>query len=100
MPIREEDIRRILSDLKKYEGVEYVVLADDAGFPLSSTIEPAKAEVISALVTSMLGKVNSILKELNLSRAKVLVIRTDDREILVTPHEGANLVVVRKLGGK
>ncbi|MCD6484855.1 MAG: roadblock/LC7 domain-containing protein [Candidatus Odinarchaeota archaeon] len=97
MPIKEEDIKRILSGLAKYEGVESVVLADDTGFPLSSTISPKKAETISALVTSLIGKVKSILEELELSSLKVLVMRTADREILVTPQEGANLVVVRKL---
>ncbi|MGQ4915541.1 MAG: roadblock/LC7 domain-containing protein [Candidatus Asgardarchaeia archaeon] len=97
MPVQEEKIKQILAGLTKYKGVESVVLADDSGFPLSSTIDINKAEIISALVTSLIGKVKSILSELELSSLKVLVIKTEDREILVTPQEGANLVVVRKI---
>lgn len=97
MAIQEEKIKEILAGLTKYKGVESVVLADDSGFPLSSTIETNKAEIISALVTSLIGKVNKILTELELSSLKVLVIKTEDREILVTPQEGTNLVVVRKI---
>jgi len=97
LPVQEEKIKQILAGLTKYKGVESVVLADDSGFPLSSTIDINKAEIISALVTSLIGKVKSILSELELSSLKVLVIKTEDREILVTPQEGANLVVVRKI---
>ncbi|MHA1506605.1 MAG: roadblock/LC7 domain-containing protein [Candidatus Asgardarchaeia archaeon] len=96
MPLTDKDIKEILSRLMRYEGVEGVVLSDEMGFPLGATIGSEQAETISALITSLLGKVQSIIEELKLSKLKVLTIKTEGHEILVTPEEGANLVVIRK----
>ena len=42
MVTKEEKIKAMLSEIGKHEGVESVVLADESGFPLSSTY-PADA---------------------------------------------------------
>ncbi|MHA1916985.1 MAG: roadblock/LC7 domain-containing protein [Candidatus Ranarchaeia archaeon] len=96
MSTKEDKIREYLIAIGKHEGVESVVLSDGSGFPLSSTISPKKAETISALTTSLLGKVNIILQELVVEGLKALVIKSDTKEILITPFQENTLVVVRK----
>ncbi len=96
MSTREAKVREHLMKIGKHEGVESVVLADEAGFPLSSTISPEKAETISALTTSLLGKVNIILKELNITGLQAFTIKSTNKEILVTPFQDTTLVVVRR----
>ncbi|MHA2059275.1 MAG: roadblock/LC7 domain-containing protein [Candidatus Ranarchaeia archaeon] len=99
MSTREAKVREHLIKIGKHEGVECVVLADESGFPLSSTISPEKAETISALTTSLLGKVHVILKELNIEGLQAFTIKAANKEILVTPFQDTTLVVVRKNGG-
>jgi len=99
MSTREAKVREHLIKIGKHEGVESVVLSDEAGFPLSSTIPPEKAEKIAALTTSLIGKINMILHELNIKSMQAFTVKAADREILITPFQNTTLIVVRKCNG-
>ena len=97
MATKEDKIRSVLQNIGKLSGVESVVLADENGFPLSSTITTQSAETISALITSLKGKISLVLKELDLDEIQTVTLKTSTREIIVTPYNSSTLVVIRKV---
>ncbi|MHA1713548.1 MAG: roadblock/LC7 domain-containing protein [Candidatus Ranarchaeia archaeon] len=95
MATKEDKLRSFLQNISKLSGVESAVLADEHGFPLSATTHQTQAENISALICSLKAKIDVALKELELDDLKEITLKTKTREILVTSHNSATLVVIR-----
>ncbi len=89
-------IKADLEKLVQHSGVKLAILADEKGFPLSSTCETSEAEKFSALLTSLKQRINLVLQELGLGVANHVQFHTASQELLITTTDASNLIVVRK----
>ena len=89
-------IKSNLERLNQLSGVEFAVLTDETGFPISSTGTIIQAEKYSALLTSLKQRINSVLKELGLEGVTQVKLKTPTKELLITASNESNLIVVRK----
>ncbi len=65
------------------------------GLPISSNLNAEKTEVISALVTSLVGKAKRVVDELGEGGMNFLTISTPQGEVMVAPEEDYILIVMR-----
>ncbi|MEM2109360.1 MAG: roadblock/LC7 domain-containing protein [Candidatus Odinarchaeota archaeon] len=93
--IGEKDIQPILKNLQKFEGVRGVIITTTEGLPISTTIDRDKTEKTAALVTSLVGKARSTVKELEEGELKFLTINTSKGEVHVAPEEDYILIVLK-----
>ena len=93
--IGEKDIKPILKNLEKFEGVRGVIITTTEGLPVSTTIDMEKTEKTAALVTSLVGKARSTAKELNEGELKFLTINTSKGEVYVAPEDEYVLIVLK-----
>ncbi|MHA1238352.1 MAG: roadblock/LC7 domain-containing protein [Candidatus Odinarchaeia archaeon] len=94
--IGEKDIKPILKKLQQFEGVKGVIITTNEGLPLSTTLNSEVTEKASALITSLVGKANSVVKELDEGDLKFLTITTDKGEVHVAPEDDYILIVLKE----
>jgi len=94
--IGEKDIKPILKKLQQFEGVKGVIISTNEGLPVSTTLNTEVAEKASALITSLVGKAKSVVKELDEGSLKFLTITTEKGEVHVAPEEDYLLIVLKK----
>jgi predicted regulator of Ras-like GTPase activity (Roadblock/LC7/MglB family) len=84
-----------LKRLGAHEGVRGVIITNMEGLPISSNLNAEKTEVISALVTSLVGKAKRVVDELGEGGMNFLTISTPRGEVMVAPEEDYILIVLR-----
>lgn len=84
-----------LKRLGAHEGVRGVIITNMEGLPISSNLNAEKTEVISALVTSLVGKAKRVVDELGEGGMNFLTISTPKGEVMVAPEEDYILIVLR-----
>ncbi len=84
-----------LKRLGAHEGVRGVIITNMEGLPISSNLNAEKTEVISALVTSLVGKAKRVVDELGEGGMNFLTISTPQGEVMVAPEEDYILIVMR-----
>ncbi|MFW9830468.1 MAG: roadblock/LC7 domain-containing protein [Candidatus Hodarchaeota archaeon] len=84
-----------LKRLGAHEGVRGVIITNMEGLPISSNLNAEKTEVISALVTSLVGKAKRVVDELGEGGMNFLTISTPQGEVMVAPEEDYILIVLR-----
>jgi predicted regulator of Ras-like GTPase activity (Roadblock/LC7/MglB family) len=94
--IGEKMFHKTLESLGKHEGVKGVIVTSKEGLPISSTMDADKTEKISALITSLVGKAKSVVKEIGEGPLRFLTIDVENREVLVAPEDEAVLIVLRE----
>jgi predicted regulator of Ras-like GTPase activity (Roadblock/LC7/MglB family) len=92
----EKMFQKTLESLGKHEGVKGVIVTSKEGLPISSTMDSEKTEKISALITSLVGKAKSVVKEIGEGPLKFLTIDIENKEVLVAPEEECVLIVLRE----
>ncbi len=93
--IGEKDIQPILKNLQRFEGVRGVIITTTEGLPISTTLDREKTEKTAALVTSLVGKARSTVKELEEGELKFLTINTSKGEVHVAQEEDYILIVLK-----
>ena len=84
-----------LKRLGAHEGVRGGIITNMEGLPISSNLNAEKTEVISALVTSLVGKAKRVVDELGEGGMNFLTISTPQGEVMVAPEEDYILIVLR-----
>lgn len=84
-----------LKRLGAHEGVRGVIITNMEGLPISSNLSADKTEVISAIVTSLVGKAKRVVDELEEGAMNFLTITTEKGEVMVAPEEDYILIVLR-----
>ncbi|MFW9985586.1 MAG: roadblock/LC7 domain-containing protein [Candidatus Odinarchaeota archaeon] len=84
-----------LKRLGAHEGVRGVIITNMEGLPISSNLNAETTEVISALVTSLVGKAKRVVDELGEGGMNFLTISTPKGEVMVAPEEDYILIVLR-----
>jgi len=88
----EETLKRINS----HKGVQGIVIVNNEGIPIRSTIEPEAATRYAALIMSLSAKARSAVRELDPQNdLTFLRIRSKKHEILVAPEKDFQLIVVQ-----
>ena len=93
--ISQEKLQATLKRFARYEGVRGVIVTNNEGLPISSDCDTETTEKVSALITSLVGKAMSIVKELGESSLNFLTIDLQDGEILIAPESDYILIVMR-----
>jgi len=88
--------QKTLESLSKHEGVKGVIVVSSEGLPINSTMDPERTEKIAALIGSLVGKVKSVVKEIDEGPLKFLTIDIENKEVLVAPEEECVLIVLRE----
>ena len=90
-----------LKKLKRFEGVNGVIVTNTEGLPISTTFPTDKTEKIAALITSLVGKCRSVVTEIDEAGSmSFLTITTESGEILIAPEEEYVLIVLKEKGVK
>ncbi|MHA2313902.1 MAG: roadblock/LC7 domain-containing protein [Candidatus Hermodarchaeia archaeon] len=84
-----------LKRLGAHDGVRGVIITNMEGLPISSNLNAETTEVISALVTSLIGKAKRVVDELGEGGMNFLTISTKAGEVMVAPEEDYILIVLR-----
>ena len=84
-----------LKRIGAHEGVRGVIITNMEGLPISSSLSADKTEVISALVTSLVGKAKQVINELGDGAMNFLTITTQSGEVMVAPEENYILIVLK-----
>lgn len=84
-----------LKRLGAHEGVRGVIITNMEGLPISSNLSADKTEVISAIVTSLVGKAKRVVDELEEGAMNFLTISTEKGEVMVAPEADYILIVLR-----
>lgn len=84
-----------LKRLGAHEGVRGVIITNMEGLPISSNLGTEKTEVISALVTSLVGKAKRVVDELGEGAMNFLTISTQKGEVMVAPEADYILIVLK-----
>jgi predicted regulator of Ras-like GTPase activity (Roadblock/LC7/MglB family) len=88
-------LKDTLKRLGAHEGVRGVIITNMEGLPISSNLSADKTEVISALVTSLVGKAKRVVEELEEGGMNFLTISTKAGEVMVAPEADYILIVLR-----
>ncbi|WXG43180.1 MAG: roadblock/LC7 domain-containing protein [Promethearchaeati archaeon SRVP18_Atabeyarchaeia-1] len=94
--INDKVFHTTLESLTKHEGVKGVIVTSKEGLPISSTMDRDKTEKIAALITSLVGKAKSVVKEIGEGPLRFLTIDVENKEVLVAPEDEAVLIVLRE----
>jgi len=89
-------LKDTLKRIGAHEGVRGVIITNMEGLPISSNLNTEKTEVVSALVTSLVGKAKRVVDELGEGSMSFLTIATKKGEVMVAPEEDYILIVLKK----
>ncbi|XP_021954922.1 dynein light chain roadblock-type 2 [Folsomia candida] len=88
----EEAIKRIMA----YKGVVGLIVINNEGIPIKSTLENSLSIQYAAHVTPMVDKTRSMIKELNPDDELTFIrLRTKKHEVLVCPEQEYSMIVIQ-----
>ncbi len=93
--ITSKYFQKTLQQLQKHPGVKGVIVTNTEGLPISSTLATEKTEVISAQITSLVGKASKVITELGEGTLNFLTLDAGESELHIAPEEEYVLIVLR-----
>lgn len=93
--ISQKQFQATLKKLAGFDGVRGVIITNNEGLPLSSDIDPDKTEAVAALVSSLVGKAEQTVEQLEEGALNFFTIDTTKGEILVAPENDYILIVLK-----
>mmetsp|Transcript_37423 Transcript_37423/g.87521 ORF Transcript_37423/g.87521 Transcript_37423/m.87521 type:complete len:98 (-) Transcript_37423:218-511(-) len=88
----EETLKRISS----HKGIQGIVVVNNEGIPLRSTLEPEKTTHYAATVLQLAQKARSVVRDLDATNdLTFLRVRTKKHEIMIAPEKDYMLIVVQ-----
>ncbi|MHA1595478.1 MAG: roadblock/LC7 domain-containing protein [Candidatus Baldrarchaeia archaeon] len=94
-------LQKTLENLSRERGVEGVLVVDDEGFPLQSTLKTSHAEALAAHVKSVSTEARRAANELNLGKLLFVIVdfvneRGEEKQIVIATEEDMYLCVLRR----
>ncbi|MFB0560119.1 MAG: roadblock/LC7 domain-containing protein [Candidatus Lokiarchaeia archaeon] len=93
--ITSKYFQKTLQQLQKHPGVKGVIVTNTEGLPISSTLSTEKTEIISAQITSLVGKASKVITELGEGTLNFLTLDAGESELHIAPEEEYVLIVLR-----
>ncbi|MEX2751684.1 MAG: roadblock/LC7 domain-containing protein [Candidatus Freyarchaeota archaeon] len=93
--ITSKYFQKTLQQLQKHPGVKGVIVTNTEGLPISSTLSTEKTEIISAQVTSLVGKASKVIQELGEGTLNFLTLDAGESELHIAPEQEYVLIVLR-----
>lgn len=94
-------LQATVKKLSAREGVRGILVCDAEGMSLQTTLPSERAEAVSAHISSLVSKINSVKDELDQGELASIFIEGDKSEVIITPdfESGFTIVVLRDKKG-
>lgn len=96
--ISRKQFEETIQKLSSFPGVQGVIIANNEGLPIASTLSPDETETHAALITALVGKAKVTAREMNSGQINWIQMDTVNSEVFVAPEEEYIILVLRQKG--
>merc|ERR1712241_126194 len=92
-----QEIDELIKRLQAHKGVIGVIIVNNDGIPLKSTLDNTTSVHYASQIHSLTAKARSVIKEIDSSNdLKFMRVRSKKHEILVAPDHDYFMIVIQK----
>ncbi|XP_059144355.1 dynein light chain roadblock-type 2-like [Physella acuta] len=92
-----QEIDEIIKRIQAYKGVMGVIIINNDGIPLKSTLDNTTTVHYASQIHSLAAKARSVIKEIDSGNdLRCIRIRSKKHEILVAPDQEYAMIVIQK----
>ncbi|MHA1370216.1 MAG: roadblock/LC7 domain-containing protein [Promethearchaeota archaeon] len=96
MVIDNKALKEVVKRFASREDVRGVIVCDSEGLPIQSDLDAETTELVSAHVTSLVGRARKVVNGLQEGSLHFLKIEDDKGEVLIAPDEAGLILIVLK----
>ena len=96
--ISRKQFEETLGKLSSFPGVQGVIITNNEGLPIASTLQSEQTENSAALVTALIGKAKGTVRDMSNGQLNWIQMDTTNGEVFVAPEDEYIVVVLREKG--
>ncbi len=96
--ISRKQFEETLNKLSSFPGVQGVVITNNEGLPIASTMPSDQTETSAALVTALVGKAKGTVRDMSKGQLNWVQMDTSGGEVFLAPEEEYIILVLREKG--